>query len=275
MAEVILATQTTPAAPSAGNLGVFADSADGYLKQIDSAGNVRPNVGGLPLALTGATAAARFVGGTVAGAPVAGTFAVGDMVVSQAGQILICTVAGSPGTWVAVAGGAMAQIADSTRGTDGTFDFTGIAGTYNHLQVICYLRSDRANTTDSLAITFNNDTGANYYDQQVIGTSTTAAAAAETAQTSLNGGDITGNNATANLFSSVILWIPNYANTSGLKAAVWQAGTNRGTAAGDLVAEAWGGWYNSTSAISRITLKPRGGGTNFKTGSRVTVYGLT
>ena len=49
--------------------------------------------------LTGATAAARFVGGTASGAPSSGTFAVGDFVVDQAGHVWICTVAGSPGTW--------------------------------------------------------------------------------------------------------------------------------------------------------------------------------
>jgi hypothetical protein len=51
--------------------------------------------------LTGATAGARFVGGTASGAPSSGTFAVGDYVVDQAGGAMwVCTVAGSPGTWV-------------------------------------------------------------------------------------------------------------------------------------------------------------------------------
>ena len=52
--------------------------------------------------LTGATAATRYVGGTASGAPTAGTFAVGDFVIDQTGMIYVCTVAGTPGTWVAV-----------------------------------------------------------------------------------------------------------------------------------------------------------------------------
>jgi len=60
---------------------------------------------GLPLGLAGAVAPTRFVGGTTTGAPVAGTFQVGDFVITQDGGIEICTVAGSPGTWVAVSGG--------------------------------------------------------------------------------------------------------------------------------------------------------------------------
>lgn len=50
-------------------------------------------------ALTGATAATRYVGGTTSGAPASGTFAVGDFVVVQNGHIFVCTMAGTPGTW--------------------------------------------------------------------------------------------------------------------------------------------------------------------------------
>lgn len=60
---------------------------------------------GMPLALTGATAATRYVGGTASGAPVSGTFAVGDFVIDQTGAVFVCTVAGSPGTWAQVGGG--------------------------------------------------------------------------------------------------------------------------------------------------------------------------
>ena len=60
--------------------------------------------------LTGATAASRYAGATSSGAPGSGTFAVGDYVVDRSGALHICTVAGSPGTWVSVgAGGANVQ----------------------------------------------------------------------------------------------------------------------------------------------------------------------
>lgn len=49
--------------------------------------------------LPGATAATRFAGGTVAGAPTSGTFLKGDFVIDQTGVVWICTTAGSPGTW--------------------------------------------------------------------------------------------------------------------------------------------------------------------------------
>lgn len=53
-----------------------------------------------PSGLTGATAASRYVGATASGAPISGTFAVGDWVVTQDGKMWICTAAGTPGTWV-------------------------------------------------------------------------------------------------------------------------------------------------------------------------------
>jgi hypothetical protein len=59
---------------------------------------------GLPLGLTGATAATRYVGATASGAPASGTFAVGDYIIDQTGTIYICTTAGTPGTWTQVGG---------------------------------------------------------------------------------------------------------------------------------------------------------------------------
>lgn len=61
--------------------------------------NVTPSRG-LPLGLTGATVATRYVGGNASGAPASGTFAVADYVVNGDGSLWVCTVAGSPGTWV-------------------------------------------------------------------------------------------------------------------------------------------------------------------------------
>lgn len=60
-----------------------------------------------PTGLTGATQASRYVGATASGAPTAGTFLVGDFVIDRSGSIWICTVAGSPGTWIAPGGASI------------------------------------------------------------------------------------------------------------------------------------------------------------------------
>ena len=77
----------------------------------DAGGHDITGVGDITLSgLTGATAAARFVGGTGAGKPITGTFAVGDFVVDQTGSIWVCTAAGSPGTWVQLGGSPASEI---------------------------------------------------------------------------------------------------------------------------------------------------------------------
>jgi hypothetical protein len=73
--------------------------------------------------LTGAVAAARFVGGTASGAPASGTFAKGDFVIDQTGDIWICTVAGTPGTWV----DPVAEAVQSVAATDTSIVVAGTA----------------------------------------------------------------------------------------------------------------------------------------------------
>jgi len=57
-----------------------------------------------PTGLTGATEASRWVGSTVLGPPVTGTFNVNDWVIDQTGVVWFCTAGGSPGTWLSNAG---------------------------------------------------------------------------------------------------------------------------------------------------------------------------
>lgn len=61
----------------------------------------------VPLGLVGAVAATRYVGGTTTAAPVTGTFKVGDFAIAQDGEVWICTVAGTPGTWVGSTAGSV------------------------------------------------------------------------------------------------------------------------------------------------------------------------
>ena len=80
--------------------------------------------------LTGATQASRYVGATASGAPGSGTFAVGDFVIARNGHVLVCTVAGSPGTWVDA--GSVGNLVTSVFSRTGAVvatagDYTGIA----------------------------------------------------------------------------------------------------------------------------------------------------
>ena len=85
---------------------------------------------GLPVGLTGALTATRYAGGNASGAPASGTFAVGDFVVNADGSIFVCTVAGSPGTWVdtATIGPSVASVFGRTGTvTAGNADYLAVA----------------------------------------------------------------------------------------------------------------------------------------------------
>ncbi len=83
---------------------------------------------GLPIDLTGAVAATRYVGGTATGAPVSGTFAPGDFVITQDGTVQICTVAGTPGTWAQAGGSSSNQINEIAAGVLTNATSVGDAG---------------------------------------------------------------------------------------------------------------------------------------------------
>src|SRR5438046_5152704 len=61
--------------------------------------------------LTGSVVASRYVGQTASGAPSTGAHLLGDFCTTTAGEVFICTVAGTPGTWVQVIAGSLAALA--------------------------------------------------------------------------------------------------------------------------------------------------------------------
>lgn len=86
-------------ASQSGSLQEWQNSSNVSLAIISAAGLL----GAVTLAatgLTGAVSPTRYVGGTASAAPSTGTFVVGDFVIALTGHIFICTVGGTPGTWV-------------------------------------------------------------------------------------------------------------------------------------------------------------------------------
>lgn len=108
---------------------------------------------GYPLGLPGAVSPTRYVGGTATVAPTTGTFAVGDFVITADAKVFVCTVAGTPGTWVQVGGGALTTVSNYLTGdvavsANNTF-FDGpsvslVAGTWFLYGVVSWARTGGA-----------------------------------------------------------------------------------------------------------------------------------
>ena len=167
------------------------DTATGYLSTRSGVKSI-----GLAAGLTGATASSRYVGGTSSGAPVTGTFAVGDWIIDQTGKIFVATVAGSPGTWVQVGAGGGASItqvtfAESTVAPNATVYVDSITAAGASTNVDLALSSKgagalTAHVADGTA-TGGNKRGASAVDWQTAAR-TVATQVASGSQSTLSGG---------------------------------------------------------------------------------------
>lgn len=169
--------------------------------------------------------------------------------------------------------GALTQLYNLVRATDGTFDQSGISAAYNDLIIQIVVQSDRGggNTIDQIFLRFNNDSAARYGWQQasIAATSLTATQANTTNQIQVGDCNCVAN---ATQFSMYEILVPGYSS-----ATWWKTCTTTGTypfaiTSGGIVWDRNSGVYNQTTAISRIQIFPSLG-TNWKAGSYCNIYG--
>jgi hypothetical protein len=96
-----------------GDLGTAAAANVGDFDAAGTGAAQAAAVKGLPVGLAGAVSATRYVGATASVAPVSGTFAVGDFITTHDGKVIICTAAGTPGTWTQVGASSGVSIGQS------------------------------------------------------------------------------------------------------------------------------------------------------------------
>jgi hypothetical protein len=163
----------------------------------------------------------------------------------------------------------MEAIQTVTVGAGGasTIDFQNIPQTYTDLVI---LLSARQSTTSfqGQRLYFNN-TDTNLRSNYVLGTGSGTQAGAPA-----NGyfGSIAGTNVSASVFDNTFIYISNYTSTSLVKtfSAENIAPSNDNLAYLGITNGTW----NSTSAITRVTLFPDGGGSYLQYSS-ATLYGVT
>ncbi|HSV08586.1 MAG TPA: hypothetical protein VLI07_18865 [Candidatus Binatus sp.] len=166
----------------------------------------------------------------------------------------------------------MTKFADTVLGASAAnIDLQSIPQTALHLMLRMLLRSDAAVTGVNVALRFNNDSGADYWDV-ALSNQAAAPTGVETLSATLGlVGFALGASAVAGYFGDVTVNIGDYAaarqhNWTSVTHALWSSTTSTH------LIRAQGGAHALSPAITRITIIPGSG--NFIAGSRVTLYGL-
>jgi hypothetical protein len=167
------------------------------------------------------------------------------------------------------------KIATVTAGSGGTtgFSFSSIPSTYTdlHLAVSArssYTPSPATNGVDFF-IYFNTDsTGTNYSYTRLYGNSSGAGADRASNQPYISWALLTGSGASANIFGSGNLYLPNY-TSSNFKSWTTEAFAENNNAVG--WESMYTGLWRSTSAITTVTILPTTSAVQYST---FTLYGI-
>jgi len=155
-------------------------------------------------------------------------------------------------------------------GSSGIITFSSIPQGYKHLQIRGILRNTSSNTgDDSVLLTVNSDTGANYATHRLTGNGSAAGAQSYTSGTAIVPYFNANGNSGANIFGAYIWDFLDYANTSKNKTVRLLGGVDfNGSGTVGLIS---GAWFN-TAAINSLTFTS--GSANFSTNSRFSLYGI-
>lgn len=174
-----------------------------------------------------------------------------------------------------VAANSYESISTTTVGAGGTatITFSSIPSTYKHLQIRAIARDNRADSgSSSLRMTFNSDTGSNYYtNHRLVGGGSSAVAGAGATGAHILFTESASGNSTANCFSASVVDILDYANTNKYKTTRTLQGTELNDANGSIVFRS--GLWMSTSAINTITIT-HNNGSNLVQYSQFALYGI-
>ena len=148
--------------------------------------------------------------------------------------------------------------------------FTSIPNTYTDLAVRCSTRADSTSASLNLYLRFNNSSAATYSYRLLHSTGTTAYSEGTSGSGFINTRNAAQTDiATANTFSNVEMYIPNY-NSSTNKPA-WTFGTAENNASLAFISTT-AALRSNTEAITQVNILPASG--NFLAGSTFFLYGI-
>lgn len=148
-----------------------------------------------------------------------------------------------------------------------TITFSSIPQTYTDLVLVIFGANSNADANDTGYMQYNSDTGNNYSDTIVYTEGNTPTSFRTTNSNAIGLWTIMGGTNTSR-YSSIIVNFQNYSNTTTYKTTLNRIGTP--TSSGGWTNMSVGLWRN-TNAISSILV---GGGSNWRSGSTFTLYGI-
>jgi len=151
-------------------------------------------------------------------------------------------------------------------GTQASVTFSAIPATYTDLMILCSVRTDRASTVDYTKIRFNGAT----VDTNLHSIVLYSDGATVTSTASILVGRVDAANNTANTFTNMEIYIPNYAGST--TKPVSSTSTSEDNSTTNAYAQITATLFNDTTAISSITLLNTVG--SFVSGSRFDLYGI-
>jgi hypothetical protein len=181
---------------------------------------------------------------------------------------------------VVAGGGAIVHLETQTLALAGTFSFTNISASYEHLLFIMSMRSAAAAEDDIVIMEFNGIAQGNVvYDSFITrwAGSPKVAWATNVAQR-LVVAYCPGATAPSQNFGPVWCWVYNYADTSYNRGYNGHYAFGKDITAPDIEAtegHATGQWKNTAAAISRVDFDTWAGVNNFAANSMVSMYGVT
>jgi len=161
-------------------------------------------------------------------------------------------------------------------GGSSTISFTSIPQTYTDLKIVFSGRGIRTGQMVDLArITFNGSSAAEYSLRNLYGDYTAAYSSSSSGQTSLiPQGFVPASSATANVFGSNEIYIPNYTSANFKSVSFDIVLENNSTTANEGYLTLTAGLWSNTAAITSITFVPHIG-TAFDQYTTATLYGVS
>lgn len=154
-------------------------------------------------------------------------------------------------------------------GSESTISFSSIPSTFKHLQLRIVARTSLVGNYYNFDMQLNGDTSTNYAFHQLYGNGSSVGAYGVSSVNRMRAGIFDGSTSTTNSFGVAIIDIPDYANTSKKK-SIRSFNGNTGQPTMNLFSGSW----QSTAAISTITIMYNGGNLNPISGSRFSLYGV-